>query len=111
MNKVEPWGVYTAEFPYVESAGSKLRPVVVVSHAQSKHKLVVMLPVSSRIKAESVDVVLHHWKEAGLLKPSVVRVHRLTTLRQPKLDAKLGNLSLDDTKQIQAALQTLLLLT
>ena len=104
MSKVAQWGVYLAEFPFAESQSSKFRPVIALSQPRGVHNLIVAIPISTRPKIESVDSVLKDWQECGLLKSSVARTHRLTTLMQSNLKSQLGVLSAYDEQQIKSAL-------
>jgi len=101
MNGPKPFGLYTAEFPFLDTEGTKIRPIIVLSLAQSKHKIVAVVPVSSRLILEGLDVVLGGWKQEGLLRPSVARVHRLTTLLQSDLRSEIGVLEPDDIRLLQ----------
>ena len=101
-------GVYTAQFPFLDTQETKIRPVIVISKPQGRHKIVAVVPVSSKSMAESVDVSLRHWSGEGLLRPSVARVHRLTTLLQADLIAELGELMSEDKQSLQVALKRLL---
>lgn len=108
MTAPEVFGVYTAQFPFLDANETKIRPVIVVSEPQGRYNIVTIVPVSSRIVPQEVDVVLAKWSEAGLLKPSVARVHRITTMLQADLIAELGVLSDQDAQAMQSALRGLL---
>jgi mRNA interferase MazF len=102
------FGVYTAQFPFLDSTGTKIRPVIVISQPHGTHKIIAIVPVSSKLQREDIDVGLAGWNDSGLLKPSVARVHRLTTMLQADLIAELGVLTDKDTKAIQNSLKKLL---
>jgi mRNA interferase MazF len=108
VNVPKLFGVYTAQFPFLDTQETKIRPVVVISKPQGQHKILTIVPISSKSVLEAVDVSLHHWSDAGLLKPSVARVHRLTTMLQADLIAELGGLTQDDVEDLQTALRRLL---
>ena len=110
MKSARLFGVYTAELPFIESEDTKIRPVVVISHPHSEYNMVVVIPISSRLKCETVDFQFQDWLQVGLLKPSVARVHRITTMLQADLKTELGVLSGSDTQKLKAALSKLLLL-
>lgn len=95
----------------MESDQQKIRPVIVVSKPYGKRRILLAIPISSSSHAESVDVVLDKWQEVGLLKPSVVRVHRLSAMLEDDLLEEIG--MVDDKHQaaIKAALKELLGLT
>lgn len=98
-------GVYTARFPFLDSEETKIRPVIVISKPQGPHKVIAIVPVSSRPAREDVDVTITEWNKAGLLKPSIARVHRLTTMLQVDLIAYLGALSSEEVRKLQASLR------
>jgi mRNA interferase MazF len=99
------FGIYTARFPFLDSEETKIRPVIVISKPQGPHKVIAIVPVSSRLTSEEVDVAITKWSEAGLLRPSVARVHRLTTMLQADLIADLGALSTEEVRALQISLK------
>jgi mRNA-degrading endonuclease toxin of MazEF toxin-antitoxin module len=111
MSVVSPLGVYIAEIPFIGADNGKLRPVIVISEPQGQYKLVVVVPISSQPKREAADLSLKEWQAAGLIKPSVARVHRLTTLMQSDLKTELGHISALDARMLRKALSNLLQLT
>jgi len=102
------FGVYTAQFPFLDTQETKIRPVIVIGKPQGQHKVLAVVPISSRSTLEGVDFPLRCWSDAGLLKPSVARVHRLTTMLQADLIAELGELDPEDKQNLQVALKQLL---
>jgi mRNA interferase MazF len=107
---VQLYGIYLAAFPFLDAAQTKLRPVIVVSQPQGPHAIIVIVPISSKGVTEPVDVTITHWQSAGLAKPSVARIHRLTSFLQQDLISQLGTLNSDDCQNIQHALKNLLTL-
>ena len=105
MSVPKVFGLYTARFPFLDSEETKIRPVIVISKPQGQHKVIAIVPVSSRLTSEEVDMVIAEWSEAGLLKPSVARVHRLTTMLQTDLIADLGVLSTEEVQALQISLR------
>ncbi len=108
MSTPKLFRIYTAQFPFLDAQEAKIRPVIVVGKPQGQHKILVVVPVSSKSTLEEIDINLHHWSDEGLLKPSVARVHRLTTMLQSDLIAELGELARDDKQNLQDALRRLL---
>lgn len=100
--------MYILHFPFLDIAESKLRPVVVVSRPYGSHAVVAVVPISSKMKSEPVDSSLSDWKEAGLLKPSTARTHRLTTVLQSKLTRQLGSISANDVIRLNESLRKFL---
>lgn len=102
------YGVYTARFPDLDRGSDKIRPVVVVSEPYGQYKVVAIIPVSSRLELESVDTSLSGWNKEGLLKPSIARTHRMTTMLQADFIAELGVLDNQDIRNLQASLRAFL---
>ena len=106
MNGPTVYDIYTAAFPYLDSGKVKKRPVIVVSKPVGKHQVVAVVPVSSKNKRETIDVIITGWKPSGLLLPSAARVHRLTAILRVDLLAQVGSLSKSDVDQLQGALRS-----
>lgn len=111
MNQPNVLGVYTARFAFLEKPHAKIRPVIVVSQPQSQHNIIAVVPISSKEHRETIDVQLAEWQQAGLRKPSVARVHRITTMLQADLVAELGTLQANDARNVRTALRKLLTLS
>ena len=109
MSSVIIYSVYTARFPFLETDKDKIRPVVVVSKPHGQHNIVSVVPMSARANQEDIDIEVQDWQNAGLIKPSVARVHRLTALLQSDLTSQLGTLSAKDQKNLLEALKKLLI--
>jgi len=108
MTGPKRYGIYTARFPFLEIRGEKIRPVIVISAPHSEHNIVVIVPISSKSGLEAIDVKLGYWQDEGLMKPSVARVHRLTSMLQSDLLAELGQLTERDAALVRKSLQKLL---
>jgi mRNA-degrading endonuclease toxin of MazEF toxin-antitoxin module len=107
--------VYLAPFLYSDLAGSKRRPVCIVSAAAANagpDVVVVMITASPlrRLQPLVGDVVLRGWQEAGLLRESVARCGRLQVVESRLLSALLGQLSAEDIGAVETALKTVLAL-
>ncbi len=108
MSKTSLYGIYTVRFPFLDSAKFKVRPVVVVSGKYGKHGVVAVVPISAKLELEPVDFSIDEWRDAGLVKPSVARIHRLTTVLQSRLTVQLGTISASDTRKFKESLLTFL---
>ncbi len=79
-----------------------------VSVAAGKYGIVAVVPITSKTDKQSVDVTLASWHDAGLLRPSVARVHRLTTIIQSKLGTKLGVVAVQDITCLKRSMRQFL---
>jgi mRNA interferase MazF len=107
--------IYLGPFLYADLAGSKRRPVCVVSTAAynaGPDVMVAMVSSGVRVVAPRLgDVVLSEWQQAGLLRPSVVRAGRLQVIEQRLLSTLRGGLSVADLRAVDEALKGILGLT
>ena len=100
--------VVLVPFPFTDQTAIKRRPAVVVSstlYHRQRHDFIFM-PITSQITSRSIfgEVVIVHWKEAGLPKPSVTKPI-LATIERGLVIRRLGKLHQEDIKSIQEALQ------
>jgi mRNA-degrading endonuclease toxin of MazEF toxin-antitoxin module len=104
----KPYTVCLARFRFLESEQQKIRPVIVVGRPYGERRILMAIPISSSSKAESVDVMLDNWEEAGLLKMSLARVHRLSAMLEDDLLEEMGSLNKKHQEAIETALRELL---
>lgn len=69
MSEPKVFGVYTAQFPFLDLQESKIRPVIVLSRPHGQHKIVAIIPISSKTTYEKVDVTLAKWSRSAYLSP------------------------------------------
>lgn len=110
MNSPRLYNVFTAQFRFLDSTQSKIRPVIVVSKPYSKHEVIAAIPISSKINLASVDFNVSGLQNAGLLKASVAQVHKLNTVLQSDLITQLGSLEENDIKKLKDSLRKYLVL-
>ena len=79
------------EFPFTSGLGSKKRPALVIIDAKDGD--VVVARITSRIVNTNFDVIINDWRVAGLLTPSIVRLHKIATLELTLINRKIGELS------------------
>ena len=108
MSAAKLYGIYTAQFPFLDTSEGKVRPVIVISSPHGQHGVIAIIPVSSKLKRENVDVTLNDWNDAGLVRPSVARVHRQATMLQSDLLSQLGTLGEGDIRDLQISIRTFL---
>jgi mRNA interferase MazF len=49
-----------------------------------------------------LDLPVTHWQEAGLEKPSTIRLSRLVTVEKPLLGLRIGRLAREDIDRVRA---------
>ncbi|HEX6394656.1 MAG TPA: type II toxin-antitoxin system PemK/MazF family toxin [Acidimicrobiales bacterium] len=104
--------IYLGPFLYSDLAGSKRRPVCVVSapaYNAGPDVVVCMITSGARLTSPRLgDVVVRDWQGAGLLRPSVVRVGRLQVIEQRLLSSRRGALAAADLAAVDQALREVL---
>jgi mRNA interferase MazF len=89
--------VIFVDFPFVDEAKSKKRPAVVLGGTKSR---LICAAVTSRKANTPWAVELKRWREAGLKKPSKVRLDNIFTFA-PAVCKSIGKIHPHDLKKIQ----------
>jgi mRNA interferase MazF len=92
MTRFEPGDVILVPFPFSDLTGVKKRPALVLADIEDGHEVICLMLTSVELKSEKHEYSIINWKEAGLLKPSIARIHRLFTLHRNMVNKKLGRL-------------------
>jgi mRNA-degrading endonuclease toxin of MazEF toxin-antitoxin module len=90
--------IFLCEFPFTSGVASKVRPVLVLFDLPQD---VLICRVTSAARSGLLDVPLHDWKKAGLLRPSVACLDRLVTAERTVLRRRLGVLSEADKNAVR----------
>lgn len=97
--------VLLLSFPFVNAAGSKRRPALIMIDTGDED--IVVARITSQAAQTEFDVELVEWQKAGLLLPSIVRVHKVATLEKRLIERKLGKLTPSDWAKVQAKIKQL----
>jgi mRNA interferase MazF len=105
MENYSPGEIVLLAFPFADAVEAKRRPALVCLDTGDAD--IVVARVTSRSTQADFDVELVEWQQAGLLLPSVVRVHKLATIEKSLVDRRLGMLTAGDWAQVRAKIQQL----
>lgn len=98
-------------FPFTDQTATKLRPAVVISSMAYHHERpdIILMAVTSQLRPSTTvgEAAIHFWREAGLIKPSVIKPI-LTTVEEKRIIKKLGQRSEDDEKVLEGVISTIL---
>ncbi len=95
--------VVLLKFPFADQKEVKKRPALVLLDTDDADILVAR--ITSQDMDTDYDVRLVEWRKAGLLLPSVVRMHKLATLQKTLVERQMGILTQKDMSNIQARLK------
>lgn len=90
-------------FPLTVSGAGKPRPALVLFDTGDAD--VVLARVTTQSYATPHDIPLTDWQQAGLLAPSIVRLHKLATLAKSRVRRQLGALTQSDRQDVATVLQ------
>lgn len=82
------WDIYLANVPYEDLPQSKLRPVIVLDHTVA---IVDCLKMTGQAPRPG-EYVLKKWQEAGLRKPTTVRLSKRLSLVPTAFIKRIGSL-------------------
>lgn len=91
------------EFPFSDLQFRKRRPGLVLA-ADSNDVLLARL--TTHPPRDPSDVALLRWSEAGLPKPSTIRLIKLATVDQRLIHHRIGRLQPEDAEAVARAVET-----
>src|SRR3989338_1975131 len=95
---VELGEVYVCVFPFTSGQGAKARPVLVLMDFGPDCLVCRITSVPHR---GFLDLQVTNWREAGLEKPSTIRLSRLVTAEKPLLRLRIGRLDREDLDRVR----------
>ena len=103
--------VVLVPFPFTDQSAAKRRPAVVVSSDayHNERPDLVILAITSQVRSGAGigEVAVAQWKEAGLLKPSVLKPV-VATIERGLVLRKLGRLEEEDRRALRGVLDVIL---
>jgi len=97
--------VVLLKYLYSDYSNGKQRPVIVLKDTNDND--VIVAKITSQIKNSSFDFEIITWKKTGLLKPSIVRCHKIITVDSSIIKMKMGKLIKADLMKIQKIINLL----
>ena len=92
-----PWDIYIANVPFEDVPQSKLRPVIILKDFVLTADCLKMTSKPPR----AGEYALQKWHEAGLLKPTTVRISKRLLLNHNALLRRIGAVHPIDILEIQ----------
>ena len=103
--------VVLVPFPFTDQRTTKRRRAVVVSsgayHRERPDLIILAVTIQVRAAATVGEAAIRKWKEAGLLKPSVLKP-LLATVEKGLVLRKLGQLDKEDRQALRQVLDDIL---
>ena len=92
-------------FPFTDGSETKRRSALVLRDTEDED--IIVARITSQVVQTTFDVQLLDWQKAGLLFPSVARVHKVATLEKRLIDHRLGKVTRRDWSRIRAIIRRL----
>ncbi len=105
MKNYNPGDIVLLSFPFVDGTGVKRRPAMVLLDTEDDD--IIVSRVTSNLFQSRFDVNIIEWQQAGLLLPSVVRLHKVATLEKNLVEKKLGSVVGSDWEIVRSTIQRL----
>ncbi|HEY3303282.1 MAG TPA: type II toxin-antitoxin system PemK/MazF family toxin [Candidatus Binatia bacterium] len=90
--------VYVCVFPFTSGQAAKARPVLVLMDLGPD---CLVCRITSVPHSGFLDLPVTNWQEAGLEKPSTIRLSRLVTVEKPLLRFHIGKLASKDLDRVR----------
>lgn len=95
---VELGDVYICLFPFTSGRGSKPRPVLVLRDLDPD---CLICRITSVPHQGFLDLRITKWQDAGLERPSTIRLSRLVTVEKMLLKVRIGRLGPEDLSLVR----------
>ncbi len=109
------YSIVAVSFPFSEDKSeSKLRPVLCITDFVGKHNEVIVAYITTKIKDNrlNTDILVeenaNYFVETGLLKTSMIKLHKVTTITKSEITGKIGFLSKNLQKEVEIKFEKLL---
>lgn len=90
MNKLNFGDILLLKFPFTDGHTYKRRPALLINDHNDGD--IIVCRITSKIYNSSQDVLIDDWEKSGLKLPSIVRVHKITTLEKGLVELILGKI-------------------
>jgi mRNA interferase MazF len=101
----KPGDIVLVDFPFVSGNETRRRPALVILDTGNAD--LIAARVTSQARQDAFDVEIVDWRGAGLVLPSVARLHKLATLDRSMIVRTLGHLQTTDRQSVARILATL----
>lgn len=99
-------------FPFTDLRSTKKRPALIIQSFQVKGmpQLYLIAMMTSLMSSNSLpgDIEVKNYSEAGLPKPTLIRLSKLVTVESSLIIKKIGALPDGDQKRVKKELKTIL---
>ena len=87
------------------AGGSLPRPALIL--ADTGDDDIIVARITTHQLRDSFDVRVDDWRQANLNRPSVVRPHKLATLKRSRINRRMGALSISDLTRVRNSFRRL----
>lgn len=105
MTNYQPGEIVLVTLPDSSGSLGKQRPALVISDTGDADLLLAR--ITTQLYSDTCDAKLDDWKVAGLLAPSVARLHKLATIEKRLISKRMGLLSPSDHQKVASAIRSL----
>lgn len=99
MTKYEPGEIVVIPFPFSDLTGAKKRPAMVLADINEKQEIICMMLTSIQTGSK-YEYNISCWEDAGLLKPTCAKIHRVFTISYHIVHKKIGKLDQEEYEAI-----------
>lgn len=86
-------------FPFTHLKKAKKRPALILLNVGDNDVLVAR--ITSKLSHTNFDSMVSEWEQAGLISPSIVRIHKLGTIEENVIEKKIGALDKKDWMNVR----------
>jgi len=99
------YDIYWAYVYFQDTYNGKRRPVI---QLDNNTFVPLIAPITSHAARDRLDYSIKDWREAGLTKPSIIRLSKRIKLNRTLLDSYIGNLSIEDSEALDKLIESII---
>jgi mRNA interferase MazF len=97
--------IVLVDFPYSGGARAVLRPALVLLDAGDDDFMAAR--ITTQVHSSSYEHPIADWRGTGLRAPSIIRLHKIATLRKTDVVKRIGKLTALDHQSVSAILKSM----
>jgi len=99
VDKLNFGEIVLLKFPFTSGKTFKKRPALIINDFEDGD--IIVCRITSQIYNTKNDIYIENWEKSGLRLPSVIRVHKLATLKKDMVEIVMGKISNSSKNQIK----------
>ncbi|MCF8458867.1 MAG: type II toxin-antitoxin system PemK/MazF family toxin [Bacteroidales bacterium] len=99
MDKLSFGDIVLLKFPFTDGKTFKRRPALIINDFNDDD--IIVCRITSQIYKTKNDISIDDWEKSGLKLPSVIRIHKIATLKKDMVELIMGQIDISTKEKIR----------